>query len=228
MAAFQLSPSQFADQTTLPRPVVSHILSGRNKPSLEAVQKILAAYPEVAIDWLLNGRGPMLSSSPEPEIPTPQRGIPAAAAPSPSSPEPPSEQQDPPAASKRPSASRAARVSSAPATPPQPRQRAPEAASYAPSADPVPPYYPPFTPPGYDQAPAVPPPAYQQPAPTYQSAPPPVPSTMPSGALYPAPPVAAQQAVRPDKSVRRILVFYSDGTFSDHRPLAPEDNPFLW
>ena len=59
----QLTPTQFADLIGIARPIVSHILSGRNKPSLEVVQRILAAMPELAMPWLLNGSGPMLSSA---------------------------------------------------------------------------------------------------------------------------------------------------------------------
>ena len=55
----QLTPTQFADLIGVARPIVSHILSGRNKPSLEVVQRILAAMPELAMPWLLNGSGPM-------------------------------------------------------------------------------------------------------------------------------------------------------------------------
>lgn len=57
----QLTPTQFADLIGVARPIVSHILSGRNKPSLEVVQRILAAMPELAMPWLLNGSGPMLA-----------------------------------------------------------------------------------------------------------------------------------------------------------------------
>ena len=37
----QMSSSQFADVLGIPRSSISHILSGRNKPSLDVVQKIL-------------------------------------------------------------------------------------------------------------------------------------------------------------------------------------------
>ena len=57
----QLTPTQFADAIGVARPIVSHILSGRNKPSLEVVQRILAAMPDLAMPWLLNGAGPMLT-----------------------------------------------------------------------------------------------------------------------------------------------------------------------
>ena len=59
----QLTPTQFADAIGVARPIVSHILSGRNKPSLEVVQRILAAMPDLSMPWLLNGTGPMLASS---------------------------------------------------------------------------------------------------------------------------------------------------------------------
>ena len=36
-----LSPSAFADQIDVPRSSMSHLLSGRNKPSLEFIQKII-------------------------------------------------------------------------------------------------------------------------------------------------------------------------------------------
>lgn len=59
-----LSPTQFADFIGVTRPVVSHVLSERNKPSLEVVQRILAAFPELSMAWLLNGTGPMLVVEP--------------------------------------------------------------------------------------------------------------------------------------------------------------------
>ncbi len=59
----QLTPTQFADAIGVARPIVSHILSGRNKPSLEVVQRILAAMPDLAMPWLLNGTGPMLATA---------------------------------------------------------------------------------------------------------------------------------------------------------------------
>jgi transcriptional regulator with XRE-family HTH domain len=51
------SASSFAVKIGVPRSSISHILSGRNKPSLEFILKILASYPEVELYWLLNGKG---------------------------------------------------------------------------------------------------------------------------------------------------------------------------
>jgi transcriptional regulator with XRE-family HTH domain len=49
----QMSSSRFADVLGIPRSSISHILSGRNKPSLDIVQKILTAFPEVSAEDLL-------------------------------------------------------------------------------------------------------------------------------------------------------------------------------
>jgi len=54
-----LSSSQFADEIGVQRSSISHILSGRNNPSLEFVTKILKRYPEINADWILFGRGSM-------------------------------------------------------------------------------------------------------------------------------------------------------------------------
>ena len=65
----QLTPTQFADIIGIARPIVSHILSGRNKPSLEVVQRILAAMPDLSMPWLLNGSGPMWAAESAPVKP---------------------------------------------------------------------------------------------------------------------------------------------------------------
>ena len=51
------SASSFAEKIGVQRSSISHILSGRNKPSLEFVLKVLSSYPEVELYWLLNGKG---------------------------------------------------------------------------------------------------------------------------------------------------------------------------
>ncbi|WP_417556804.1 helix-turn-helix domain-containing protein [Mesoflavibacter zeaxanthinifaciens] len=51
------SGSSFAEKIGVQRSSISHILSGRNKPSLEFVLKVLSSYPEVELYWLLNGKG---------------------------------------------------------------------------------------------------------------------------------------------------------------------------
>lgn len=50
-----LTPSEFADKIEVQRSAISHITSGRNKPSLEFLIKIKQAYPEIDSDWLIFG-----------------------------------------------------------------------------------------------------------------------------------------------------------------------------
>ncbi|MBO0357897.1 helix-turn-helix domain-containing protein [Hymenobacter sp. BT186] len=71
LSARQLTPTQFADTIGVARPIVSHILSGRNKPSLEVVQKIVDAFPDVSLAWLLKGIGSMTTPEVPPAAPTP-------------------------------------------------------------------------------------------------------------------------------------------------------------
>lgn len=58
-----LTPAQFADELKVQRANVSHILNGRNKPSLDFVQRIIRRYPDVNIRWLLFGEGEILALS---------------------------------------------------------------------------------------------------------------------------------------------------------------------
>lgn len=51
------SASSFAEKVGVQRSSISHILSGRNKPSLDFILKVLSAYPEIELYWLLNGKG---------------------------------------------------------------------------------------------------------------------------------------------------------------------------
>ncbi|MEX0986352.1 MAG: helix-turn-helix transcriptional regulator [Bacteroidales bacterium] len=55
----QLSSSRFADVIGVQRSSVSHILSGRNKPSFDFLQKTLKAFPLLNADWLILGEGSM-------------------------------------------------------------------------------------------------------------------------------------------------------------------------
>ncbi|MGK0325027.1 MAG: transcriptional regulator with XRE-family HTH domain [Polaribacter sp.] len=53
----QLSASLFADKIGVQRSSISHILSGRNKPSLDFILKITSEFNDVDIHWLLHGKG---------------------------------------------------------------------------------------------------------------------------------------------------------------------------
>ncbi|OSY89242.1 hypothetical protein WH52_00930 [Tenacibaculum holothuriorum] len=54
---YNLSASTFADMIDVPRSSISHLLSGRNKPSLDFVVKVEKAFDEIELDWLVYGRG---------------------------------------------------------------------------------------------------------------------------------------------------------------------------
>ena len=54
---YDLTATSFSEKIAFNRSTISHIVSGRNKPSLEFVIKVLEAYPEVDFYWLLNGKG---------------------------------------------------------------------------------------------------------------------------------------------------------------------------
>ncbi|WP_413512949.1 helix-turn-helix domain-containing protein [Myroides odoratus] len=54
---FELSASSFADKIGVQRSSLSHILSGRNKASLDFILKINEAFPELNIEWLIKGIG---------------------------------------------------------------------------------------------------------------------------------------------------------------------------
>lgn len=54
---YEISAALLAEKIDVQRSSISHILSGRNKPSLDFVLKILKAFPEVELYWLLNGVG---------------------------------------------------------------------------------------------------------------------------------------------------------------------------
>lgn len=60
-----LSPSRFADYIGVPRSTISHIMSGRNKASLEVVQKILESFPHISADWLVLGKGGNAKKQPD-------------------------------------------------------------------------------------------------------------------------------------------------------------------
>lgn len=82
----RLTSSEFADEIDVQRSSISHITSGRNKPSLEFIIKIKSRFPEILWDWLVTGEGEMLKSDlPEEKIketvpaenPEPERQKPA-------------------------------------------------------------------------------------------------------------------------------------------------------
>lgn len=59
LAAENVSQAQFADKVGVARASVSHILAGRNKPGFDFIERMSRHYPNLSLDWLINGKGRM-------------------------------------------------------------------------------------------------------------------------------------------------------------------------
>lgn len=234
----ELTPTQFADLIGVGRPVVSHIMSERNKPSLEVVQRIIDAFPEISLPWLLKGTGNMLDE-PEASIQPPSEGEPAPAATPPlttqnlvnSSTLPLAETVQVQAAAipvELPLAAIAKPTIVAASAPPAPA--APGLAAAAPIPAPLRPFRAPRFVPGPAAPPTPLPPAeLPKPPATVESAAaslkpaPLVPPTVAAAANLPAASAPIEAALpsflaEPGKAIRRIVIFYRDGSFSDYQP----------
>jgi transcriptional regulator with XRE-family HTH domain len=201
LQAKQLTPTQFADTIGLARPIISHILSGRNKPSLEVVQKILGAFPDLSMAWLLNGAEPMWAPvvapvmlvAPLATAAPPRENLPAEnAATTPMN-----------MAASQPRGRRVAVAPLASATAhnatarPQRFQAAKQgAATPAPVAAPV------------AEQEVVLPTQVELPEQAVPTAPVPASPVDPAAALF----------AMPGKAIRRIVIFYQDGSFADYQP----------
>ena len=56
-----MTPSSFAESIEIQRSTLTHILRGRNNPSLDVVMKIHQRFKYVNLDWLLYGNGNMIN-----------------------------------------------------------------------------------------------------------------------------------------------------------------------
>lgn len=63
LRAKNITAKQFAEEIGIQPSGMSHILGGRNNPSLEFAMKVLRRYPEIDANWLLLGRGAMYGNS---------------------------------------------------------------------------------------------------------------------------------------------------------------------
>lgn len=52
-----LKSSSFADKIGVNRATISHILSGRNKPSIDFLQKMIFSFPDLNLNWIVSGEG---------------------------------------------------------------------------------------------------------------------------------------------------------------------------
>ena len=62
------SSVQFAEEIGVQPSGISHILSGRNRPSLDFIMKMLDKYSFISIEWLLFGRGSMYKETKDPTL----------------------------------------------------------------------------------------------------------------------------------------------------------------
>lgn len=69
----QLSQSQFAEKMGIQRSGVTHLLSGRNKPSFDFIAKMLQTFPDLSPEWLILGKGkPYKDTTDNQNIATPE------------------------------------------------------------------------------------------------------------------------------------------------------------
>lgn len=63
LKAKNITARQFAEEIGIQPSGMSHIMSGRNRPSLDFVMKVINRYPEIDIKWLTLGEGEMYAPS---------------------------------------------------------------------------------------------------------------------------------------------------------------------
>ena len=64
--AKNLTASQFAELMEIQPSNVSHLLNGRNKPSLDFLIKLKEIFPEYSFDWIIMGKKPITINEPNP------------------------------------------------------------------------------------------------------------------------------------------------------------------
>lgn len=57
LAHYNLSPKDLAELTGVQRSAISHIVNGRNKPSVSFISNLTEALPNLSSNWLLHGKG---------------------------------------------------------------------------------------------------------------------------------------------------------------------------
>ena len=63
MSYKNMQAKTFAEATGISSASLSHILNGRNNPTLSTYKAILGAFPEISSDWLIFGDGPMVKGA---------------------------------------------------------------------------------------------------------------------------------------------------------------------
>lgn len=65
-----MNSAVFAAAINIQGSTLSHILNGRNNPSLSVLQSILNRFPNISPEWLIMGQGPIERSSKQSQAPT--------------------------------------------------------------------------------------------------------------------------------------------------------------
>src|SRR5690606_30732962 len=60
MQHFELSTTELADRILVPKATISHLISERNKPSLEFIMKLHTTFPTLNLEWLIYEKEPFL------------------------------------------------------------------------------------------------------------------------------------------------------------------------
>lgn len=65
-----MNSAVFAAAINIQGSTLSHILNGRNNPSLAVLQGVLNRFPNISPEWLIMGQGSIERSSKQPQTPT--------------------------------------------------------------------------------------------------------------------------------------------------------------
>lgn len=68
LRAKNLTASQFAELMEIQPSNVSHLINGRNKPSLDFLMKLKEVFPEYSFDWIIMGKKPITINEPNPVV----------------------------------------------------------------------------------------------------------------------------------------------------------------
>lgn len=68
LRAKNLTASQFAEMMEIQPSNVSHLLNGRNNPSLDFLVKLKEVFPEYSFDWIILGKKPITINDPSPIV----------------------------------------------------------------------------------------------------------------------------------------------------------------
>lgn len=203
LKAKNITARQFAEEIGIQPSGMSHILSGRNNPSLDFVMKVIRRYPEIDINWLMFGKGEMYEAHPYAQA--------MQSAPTPA-----------------PAPTTIKKTVTAPRVAPQPVEAVQQDLFSQPDENPINemPLQPTLEQPTLVQQAPVASVPVEQPAVAAPAAPiaatpvaPPaqaaaIPSTaMPTGNVAPT-----EEATKPERKLIKLLAFYDDHTFVEYRP----------